>query len=122
MTEVRLQPSGRFEIDRDGGIIKGRFSAKAFRQLSLMNGGLSFTETWQLLTTGNIGNMLELMQCAVEVETGLKLDSFDVLEIVDELGGITSEDVQLLLGHFSDGIIGEGKKKLTTISPSNGQS
>jgi hypothetical protein len=122
MATVTLKPSGYFEITMEGKTIAGRYGAKAFRMLSLMNGGLSFSQTWTLLTTGNIGNMLELMQCAIEVGSGEKLDSFDILDIVDELGGLTSDDMQKLLAHFSDGIIGDGKKKLATIETLNGQS
>lgn len=122
MSKINLLPSGHFEVIlKDGSIIKGRYSAKALKMLSDINGGLSFTDTWALLVGGNstITNYLQLVVCAVKSEGG-EIDEFGVLSLIDELGGFTSDESQGLLAHFMEGFV--PKKKLEQNGISHGVS
>jgi len=122
MSTIKLLPSGWFEINcEDGSIIKGRYSAKALKMLSGLNGGLSFTDTWGLLAgeKATITNYLQLVVCAINSEGG-QVDEFKVLEIIDDLGGFTSEDSQSLFAHFMEGFV--PKKKVEQNGVSHGVS
>lgn len=107
---LQLLPSGYFEIHlKSEAVIKGQFSAKVFKRLSLKHGGLSFTETMNLLTTNaSVESFLDLILFAIDDE---KNTHFDVLEWLEELGGFDSEDAQKLFAHSMDGFV--SKKKAT---------
>lgn len=121
MSKVNLLPSGYFEVTTNEGIIKGRYSAKALKMLSDLNGGLSFSDTWSLLAGGNstITNYLQLVVCAIKSEGGT-IDEFGVLSIIDDLGGFSSEDSQSLFAHFMEGFV--PKKKVEQNGVSHGVS
>lgn len=106
---LQLKESGYFEISlKDGSVINGQFSAKVFKRLSLKNGGISFTETMELLTNNaSIQSFLDLILFAVDE----KYTDFDVLDWLEELGGFDSEDTQKLFAHSMDGFV--SKKKPT---------
>lgn len=105
---LQLLPSGGFEITlSDSSVIKGRFSAASLKKLSLMNGGIGFSETIDLLTeNASIKSFLQLVLCAVEGN----YNEFDVLEWIEQLGGFNSEDSQRLFAHFMDGFAGKKKE------------
>lgn len=120
MSKINLLPSGHFQVTQnDGSIIKGRYSAKALKMLSDLNGGLSFTETWSLLSGANstITNYLQLVVCAIRSEGG-EVDEFGVLSIIEDLGGFSSEDSQSLFAHFLEGFV--PKKKVEQNGTSHG--
>jgi hypothetical protein len=104
---IKLLPSGGFEITlKEGKVIKGKYSAAALKKLSLMNGGLGFSETLDLITTNaTLNNFLQLVLCAAEGD----YNEFDVLEWVEQLGGFNSEDCGKLFAHFMDGFVGKKK-------------
>lgn len=106
---LTLLPSGGFQITlKDGTIVKGQYNASALKKLSLMNGGLGFSETIDLITdNASLKSILQLVLCACEGN----YTEFDVLEWIEQLGGIGGEDSQKLFGHFMDGFV--GKKKVT---------
>lgn len=108
---ITLLPSGGFEITlKDGSVVKGKYSAGSLKKLSLMNGGLGFSETIDLLTNNaSIQSFLQLVLCAVEGS----YTEFDVLEWIEQLGGFDSEDSQKLFAHFMDGFV--GKKKVMPV-------
>ena len=87
--------------------------------LSTINGGLSFTDTWALLagSKGSIENYLQLIMCAIKAEGG-EADEFKVLEILEELGGMTSDESQSLFAHFLEGFV--PKKKIEQNGVSHG--
>lgn len=118
MSKLNLLPSGYFEVTlNDGSIVKGRYSAKALKTLSIVNGGLSFTETWAMIAGANasITNYLQLVMCAIKLEGG-DIDEFGVLNIIDELGGFTSDDSQSLFAHFMEGFVPKKKVEQNGIS------
>lgn len=121
MSKINLLPSGHFEVILESGVIKGRYSAKALKMLSDLNGGLSFTDTWSLLAGANssITNYLQLVVCAIRSEGG-EMDEFGVLSIIDDLGGFSSEDSQSLFAHFMEGFV--PKKKVEQNGVSHGVS
>lgn len=108
---LQLLPSGGFEITlKDSTIIKGQYSAASLKKLSLMNGGIGFSETIDLLTSNaSIKSFLQLVLCAVEGT----YTEFDALEWIEQLGGFDSEDSQKLFAHFMDGFV--SKKKMTEV-------
>lgn len=118
MSKINLLPSGHFEVIlNDGVIVKGRYSAKALKMLSDLNGGLSFTATWAMLAGSNasITNYLQLVMCAVKSEGG-EVDEFGVLNIIDELGGFGSDESQSLFSHFMEGFVPKKKVEQNGIS------
>lgn len=118
MSKINLLPSGHFEVTlNDGSIIKGRYSAKALKMLSDLNGGLSFTDTWSLLAGANatITNYLQLVMCAVKSEGG-EADEFGVLSIIDDLGGFSSDETQSLFAHFMEGFVPKKKVEQNGVS------
>lgn len=106
---LQLLPSGCFEITlKDSTIVKGQFNAGSLKKLSLINGGLGFSDTIDLLTVNaSIKSFLQLVLCGVEGS----YTEFDVLEWIEQLGGFDSEDSQKLFAHFMDGFV--SKKKVT---------
>jgi hypothetical protein len=117
MSKVNLLPSGYFEVTLSDGIVKGRYSAKALKMLSTINGGLSFSNTWALLagSRSTIENYLQLVMCAIKSEGG-EADEFRVLEILEELGGMTSDESQSLFAHFMEGFVPKKKVEQNGIS------
>jgi len=108
---LQLLPSGCFEITlKDGSIVKGQFNAATLKKLSLMNGGVGFSDTLDLITTkASITNYLQFVLCATEGG----FTEFDVLEWVEQMGGFDSDEFQKLIAHFMDGFV--SKKKETEI-------
>lgn len=104
---LQLLPSGYFEIHlKNDNVIRGQFSAKVFKMLSLKHGGLSFTETMNLLTTNaSVESFLDIILFAIDE----KYTHFDVLEWLEELGGFDSEDAQKLFAHSMDGFVSKKK-------------
>jgi hypothetical protein len=74
---IKLLPSGHFEITTKDGVVNGHYSAASLKKLSLMNGGIGFSDTIDLLTSNaSIKSFLQLILCAVEGD----YSEFDVLE------------------------------------------
>jgi hypothetical protein len=117
MTKLNLLPSGSFEITLNDGVVKGRYSARALKMLSNINGGLSFSDTWALLagSKSTIENYLQLVMCAIKSEGG-EADEFKVLEILEELGGMTSDESQSLFAHFMEGFVPKKKVEQNGVS------
>ena len=117
MSKINLLPSGYFEVTLKDEIIKGRYSAKALKMLSDLNGGVSFTNTWAMLAGSNasITSYLQLVMCAINSEGG-EIDEFGVLNIVDELGGFSSEESQSLFAHFMEGFVPKKKVEQNGVS------
>jgi len=109
---LQLLPSGCFEITlNDGSIIKGQFNHASLKKLSLMKGGLGYTETLDLLepsiTSGKdlVNNIIKLILFSVEGQ----YDDFDVVKWIEEMGGVGSEEWDRLNGHFLDGFVAKKK-------------
>lgn len=112
---LTLLPSGCFEISlKDGSIVKGQFNHASLKKLSLLKGGLGYTETLDLLEPSIISgkelvnNIIKLILFSAEGT----YDDFDVVKWIEELGGVGSEDWDRLNGHFLDGFV--AKKKVAT--------
>lgn len=109
---LKLLPSGGFEITlKDGSIVKGQFNAATLKKLSLLNGGIGFSETIDLLTNNaSIKSFLQFILCAVEGT----YTEFDVLEWIEQFGGFDSDEFQKLMAHFMDGFVSKKKEAVTS--------
>lgn len=107
---LQLLPSGGFEITLgDSTIVKGKFNAASLKRFSLKNGGLGFSETIDLLTKNNsLNTTMDFITCSCEGG----YDGFDVMQWIEEMGGIGSDEWVRFEGHFMDGFI--AKKKIVT--------
>ncbi len=104
---LQLLPSGKFEITlKDGSIVNGEFTAATLKKFSLMNGGVGFSETIDLITTkASLTSFLQFILCAANGD----YNEFDVLEWVEQLGGFNSDEFQRLTGHFMDRFVAKKK-------------
>ncbi len=109
---LKLLPSGGFEITlKDGSIVKGQFNAATLKKLSLLNGGIGFSETINLIEdNASLKSFLQFILCA----TDGNYTEFDVLEWVEQMGGFDTDDFRNLMRHFMDGFV--SKKKEAVIS------
>lgn len=107
---LQLLPSGGFEITlKDATIIKGQFNAASLKKFSLLKGGLGFTDTVSLITDkADMPNFLQFILCAAEGNH----TEFDVLEWIEQMGGVGSDEWLTLLGHVMDAYV--SKKKIVT--------
>lgn len=105
---LELLPSGGFSITlKDGSIVKGQFNTASLKKFSLLNGGVDFSETLELITSkASFKSYIQFIHCAVEAGN----DEFRVLQAIEDMDGFASDDFQRLVGHFTDGYV--SKKKI----------
>lgn len=102
---INLLPRKEFEITlSDGTVIKGKFGTWALKRVTDKN-KTSLQESGALLQT--LSGLLDYIKAAVEYNFIKKgetcpYNDVDVADWIDEIGGISSENMNLLVRHMSE--------------------
>lgn len=119
MTKIELLPRKEFKIIIDTQVIPGKFGTWALKRFC-MKKGYNLQQLGEALTKNlAIDDITEFILCAVEQsfrelksKEAFPYNDVDACMWVDELGGISSDDLNRLFVHASD----EEKKNLGTDS------